>query len=148
MRGSLESSMRRRPHSHCPIHSGVTWSVSAICAWNRESSSRRRRSRMCNGTSVVVVVVVAVGFWFIGVSPFFVDLISTDAVMWCKKKAPCFGPGQNVVGWAERLPAMSCFRLQAGRVLPGGGSQGGPTGGYGDDNQSPVTVDVGEAELF
>ena len=53
---------------------GVTWSASAICAWNRESSSRRRRSRMCSGTSVVV----AVEFWFISFSPFFVDLISAD----------------------------------------------------------------------
>src|ERR1035437_9527251 len=113
MRGSLESSMRRRPHSHCPIHSGVTWSVSAICAWNRESSSRRRRSRMCSGTSVVVVV--AVGFGFIGVSPFFVDLISTDAAIWTRK-GPVLRAGSER-GWVGGAAPGDELRYAPGRLL-------------------------------
>src|SRR6185369_1154962 len=57
MRGTLESSMRRLPSSHRPMHSGVTWSASATWAWSRWSSSRRRRSRIFSGTGVAVVVV-------------------------------------------------------------------------------------------
>ena len=53
--------MRRRPHSHCPMHSGVTWSASAICAWIRESSCAAPAQQ-----DVQRHLGRGVEFWFIG----------------------------------------------------------------------------------
>ena len=57
-------SMRRRPHSHCAMHSGVTWSASATCACNRPSSRRRRRNRTFTGSSEVNIRFVLIDISF------------------------------------------------------------------------------------